>query len=110
MIRGRKRYGRSKKRTVGSRLALKEMAMAFLQKLRYAFTGREQFIPERRRFAKLALAGTLSSGALLSRPVRGDAKMYETTPGIKISVQVGSDPSDEDLQFVKQLGAEYVNI
>jgi mannonate dehydratase len=31
-------------------------------------------------------------------------------PGIKISVQLPTDPSDEDLQFVQQVGATYVNI
>ena len=31
-------------------------------------------------------------------------------PGIKISVQMPSDPSADDLQFVNQLGCRYVNI
>ena len=40
----------------------------------------------------------------------GAAHLRKLSPGIKLSVQMPSDPSDEDLQFVKQLGAEYVNI
>ena len=41
---------------------------------------------------------------------RAEAKVNPVSPGIKLSVQVPTDPSDEDLQFVKQLGVEYVNI
>jgi len=36
--------------------------------------------------------------------------MVKPPPGIKLSVQVGSDPTEEDLRFVVQLGAGYVNI
>lgn len=62
--------------------------------------------PSRRAFGKLALAGTLGGSA----PRPAAAKMVKPPPGIKLSVQVGSDPSEEDLQFVKQLGVQYVNI
>jgi mannonate dehydratase len=72
--------------------------------------GEASFNPERRKFAKLALAGALGGTALLSCARQGVAKLHEIPPGIKISVQVGSDPNDEDLQFVKQLGAQYVSI
>jgi mannonate dehydratase len=72
--------------------------------------GEASFNPERRKFAKLALAGVLGGRALLSRARKGVAKLHDIPPGIKISVQVGSDPNDEDLQFVKQLGAQYVSI
>ena len=68
------------------------------------------FNPERRKFAKLALAGTLGGSALLSPCRQGIAKLHDIPPGIKIAVQLSSDPSDEDLQFVKQLGAQYVTI
>ena len=51
------------------------------------------------------------AGALTSRAVPpAAAKMVKPSPGTKLSVQVGSDPSEEDLQFVVQLGAGYVNI
>jgi len=57
----------------------------------------------RREFGKLALAGALTAAT-------GAARVHKNPPGIKLSVQVGSDPGDEELQFVRQLGAEYVNI
>lgn len=72
--------------------------------------GEANFNPERRKFAKLALVGALGGTALLSPARQGVAKLHDVPPGMKISVQVGSDPNDEDLQFVRQLGAEYVNI
>jgi len=53
----------------------------------------------------MALAGALGT-------VAGGARkpLPKLEPGIKISVQVPGEPSDEDLQFVRQLGAGYVNI
>jgi mannonate dehydratase len=72
--------------------------------------GEANFNPERRKFAKLALAGALGGTALLSRARQGVAKLHDIPPGIKIAVQLSSDPSDEDLQFVEQLGAKYVSI
>ena len=62
--------------------------------------------PSRRDFTRLATAGAL--GALSAIPAA--AKLHPNTPGIKISVQVSGDPSDEELTFVKQMGVEYVNI
>lgn len=73
-------------------------------------TERQSFNPARRRFGKLALAGAFGSVGLLTGAGSSAAKLYDIEPGIKLSVQVGSDPTDEDLQFVKQLGAHYVNI
>ncbi len=72
--------------------------------------GEANFNPERRKFAKLALAGALGGAAWLSPGRQSTAKLHDLPPGIKIAVQLGPDPSDEDLQFVKQLGAEYVTI
>ncbi len=68
------------------------------------------FDPQRRKFAKLALAGTLGGAALLAQSRQSVATLRDLPPGIKIAAQMGSDPSDEDLQFVKQLGAQYVTI
>ncbi len=78
-------------------------------RLRTTQTAPPGFDPGRRQFGRLALASTLGGSALLS-PAPAAAKVHKNPPGIKLSVQVGSDPSDEDLQFVKQLGVEYVNI
>jgi mannonate dehydratase len=68
------------------------------------------FDPERRNFAKSPQVGALGGTAWLSQTRRSVAKLPDLPPGIKISVQVSSDPSDEELQFVKQLGAHYVTI
>ena len=64
----------------------------------------------RRAFGRLALTGAAGSAALLSRASAGAARVTANSPGVKLSVQVPTDPSDEDLQFVRQLGVEYVNI
>ncbi|MGH8246559.1 MAG: mannonate dehydratase, partial [Gammaproteobacteria bacterium] len=58
----------------------------------------------RRDFGKLAAAGAFAIAA-------GAApKLDELPPGIKISLQIPTDPSDEDLRFALQLGVEYVSI
>ena len=80
------------------------------EKLRDTSKKATGFDPGRRRFAKLALTGGLAGAAMLADPIPGTPKMYANAPGIKLSVQVGSDPTPEDLQFVRELGAEYVNI
>ena len=68
---------------------------------------REQL--ERRKFGK-ALLGTALAASAAQAQQKPRAKR-PWPPGIKISIQMpGSDPSDEDLQFVNQLGARYVNI
>jgi len=66
-------------------------------------------VTDRRSFGKTALAGALG-GALFSPAHASGGKLQKLPPGIKLSVQVGGNPSDEDLQFVKQLGVEYVNL
>jgi mannonate dehydratase len=68
------------------------------------------FDPGRRKFTQLALAGTLGGAAYLSRVRRSEATLHDLPPGIKIAVQLGADPSSEDLQFVSQLGVDYVSI
>ena len=68
------------------------------------------FNPGRRRFAQWALAGTLGGAALASRSLPGAPVLHDLPPGIKIAVQLGADPGDEDLQFVNQLGVDYVTI
>ena len=79
---------------------------------KYRATPKRQngFNPGRRRFAKLALTGGLAGAAMFAAPTSGSPKTYANAPGIKLSVQVSSDPTAEDLQFVRELGAEYVNI
>jgi len=64
---------------------------------------------ERREFGKAVFGTALSAAALRAQQKPRAERPWP--PGIKISVQMpGPDPSDEDLQFVNQLGAHYVNI
>lgn len=66
---------------------------------------------DRREFVKSVLAGALGAAALVSCPEDGAAAtLHPNPPGIKIAVQLPGDPSEEDLQFVQQLGVEYVTI
>ena len=60
-------------------------------------------MPSRRDFALSALAGAAA-------PAATKKPLEPLTPGIKISLQVPTNPSDEDLVFAKQLGVEWVNI
>src|SRR4051794_6240534 len=64
----------------------------------------------RRDFIKLAVAAT-AAGAVW-KPVAAPAatKLEPLTPGIKVSLQISTYATDEDLQFAQQLGVEYVNI
>ena len=59
----------------------------------------------RRDFGRLAASALAAASASAAR-----RPLEVWAPGIKLSVQVPGDPSDEDLQFVSQLGAPYVNI
>jgi mannonate dehydratase len=60
-------------------------------------------MPTRREFA--AAAGAAALPAFAARK-----PLPELAPGIKISLQLGTDPTAEDLTWTKQLGVEYVNI
>ncbi len=60
----------------------------------------------RREFTRITAAAAIS-GIGAAAPFQSAARR---DAGIRISVQVGGNPSDEDLQFVKQLGVEYVNL
>src|SRR5271154_7074680 len=62
---------------------------------------------ERREFGKVILSSALSAAAA-AQTQKIPARPWP--PGIKISIQMPGDPSDEDLQFVNQLGCRYVNI
>ncbi len=68
----------------------------------------------RRGFVKLATAGALAGNAWPAKAAQPahqpTAKLEELAPGIKISLQVPSDPSDDDLRFARQLGVDYVSI
>ncbi|MFB3829852.1 MAG: mannonate dehydratase [Bryobacteraceae bacterium] len=57
----------------------------------------------RRTFHAAALGGA----AALAAPAR---KLEPFAPGIKVSLQIPTEPSAEDLQFARQLGVGWVNI
>ena len=64
----------------------------------------------RRDFMKL-VAGTAATG-VIGLPLNAWAatKLEPLPPGIKVSLQISTDATDEDLQFAQQLGVGYVNI
>jgi mannonate dehydratase len=62
---------------------------------------------KRREFGKATAGTALSAAATHAQPRR---PTHPWPPGIKVSIQMPGDPSDEDLQFVNQLGAHHVNI
>ena len=62
----------------------------------------------RRHFLKLA-AGAAVTGTIW-RPLQVAAALKPLVPGIKVSLQISTSVTDEDLQFAQQLGVEYVNI
>src|SRR3954470_11799415 len=70
---------------------------------------RERII-DRRNFLRLA-AGAVAAGALW-RPfeARAARRLEPLSPGIKTSLQISTDVTDEDLRFAQQLGVRYVNI
>ena len=64
----------------------------------------------RRDFIKLA-AGAVAAGAFWNPfDARAAAKLESLSRGIKVSLQISTDASDEDLRFAQQLGVNYVNI
>jgi mannonate dehydratase len=68
----------------------------------------------RRTFLTAALgavaAGNGCTPTPVSSPRAGPGKLAELPPGIKITLQIPTEPADEDLQFAQQLGVEYVAI
>ena len=61
----------------------------------------------RRDFARVAL-GAFGAAAIADQ--RGRAAAQKTTGTIKLCVQSGATPSDEQLLFLTQLGADYVSV
>jgi len=62
---------------------------------------------DRRDFARVTV-GALGAAALAGQNAQAAAQT--TRPGIKLCVQSSATPSDEQLLFLKQLGAEYVSV
>src|SRR3984885_16147240 len=68
------------------------------------------FAPDRREFLKLAAGGALSAAGVLASPRTASATVHPISPGIKLCAQVTAKPTDDDLLFLKQMGAEYVSV
>jgi mannonate dehydratase len=68
------------------------------------------FTPDRREFVKLAVSGALSGAALLSTAAPASATVHKIAPGIKLCAQSSAKPTDDELLFLKQMGAEYVSV
>lgn len=66
--------------------------------------------PERREFVKLAIAGALGATAILSAPGSASATVHKNAPGFKLAGQAPAKPTDDDLLFFKQIGADYVSV
>jgi mannonate dehydratase len=64
----------------------------------------------RRSFVKLAVGAAAAGSPWNPLLAKAAKKLEPLPPGIKVSLQVPTNPRDEDLQFAQQLGVEYVNI
>src|ERR1035437_8479285 len=73
-------------------------------------TANTLFTPDRREFVKLAVGGVLGGAALLSSARTASATVHKSAPGIKLCAQTSPKPTDEELLFLKQIGAEYVSV
>jgi mannonate dehydratase len=60
--------------------------------------------PSRRDFTRMAAAAPLAAAVPARKPLEA------WPPGIKVSMQIPTDPSPDDLLFVRQVGLGYVNI
>jgi mannonate dehydratase len=66
--------------------------------------------PDRREFFKLAV-GALSAGTVLpSLVTAAGGAVKKNASGIKLCAQSTAKPTDEELLFLKQMGAEYVSV
>jgi len=64
----------------------------------------------RRDFVKMALCSTLGGAALASSASTASATVHKNAAGIKLCAQSGAKPTDDELLFLKQMGAEYVSV
>src|SRR3984885_2585916 len=68
------------------------------------------FSPDRREFVKLAMGGALSAAGVFASSRSASATVHQSAPGIKLCAQTSAKPTDEELLFLKQMGAEYVSV
>jgi len=70
-------------------------------------SSQETLQPGRRDFGKMALGGAMAG---LLAPRKANATVHPNAPGIKLCAQSSATPTDEQLLFLKQIGAEYVSV
>ena len=68
------------------------------------------FAPDRREFVKLAVGGALGAAGVFASPRIASATVHPSAPGIKLCAQSSAKPTDDELLFLKQIGAEYVSV
>src|SRR6202453_4290299 len=68
------------------------------------------FAPDRREFVKLAVGGALSAAGVFTSSRTASATVHPSVPGIKLCAQSVAKPTDDDLLFLRQMGAEYVSV
>jgi mannonate dehydratase len=64
----------------------------------------------RRHFIKLAASAAAASAVWKPLETTAATKLEPLPHGIKVSLQISTDATDEDLQFARRLGVTYVNI
>jgi mannonate dehydratase len=67
-------------------------------------------VSNRRDFGKLAIGGAVGAAALLAGASKSSASVHNSAPGIKLCAQSSAKPTDEELLFLKQIGADYVSV
>jgi len=65
--------------------------------------------PDRRQFGRLAFGGALSA-AFVTSTKQTTAAVHNSQPGIKLCAQATAKPTEEELLFLKQIGADYVSV
>jgi mannonate dehydratase len=65
---------------------------------------------DRREFSRVALAGTWGALAVSGLERASSAAVPPTPPGIKLCAQSPARPTDEQLLFLRQIGAAYVSV
>src|SRR5258707_15359283 len=64
----------------------------------------------RRDFLKIVASATVAGALCKPLEAAAGAKLEPLAPGIKVSLQISTDATDDDLRFAQQLGVAYVNI
>src|SRR4051794_23186054 len=69
-----------------------------------------QLNTDRRGFGRMTLTGTLGAVGLLGSADKDPTARHQNRPGIKLCAQSSARPTDDQLLFLKQIGAEYVSV